>query len=79
MAVNAIFEQVNFNGIKYINFKIKVLNVSMALCVHVRFRSLQFIIFGFSGNKSKDRAIMREEGRGRSHNSELFMCVFIST
>lgn len=27
MAVNAIFEQVNFNGIKYINFKIKVLNI----------------------------------------------------
>ncbi|XP_018424017.1 PREDICTED: disintegrin and metalloproteinase domain-containing protein 10-like [Nanorana parkeri] len=27
MAVNTIFEQVNFNGIKYINFKVKVLNI----------------------------------------------------
>ncbi|KAM5194678.1 disintegrin and metalloproteinase domain-containing protein 10-like isoform 2-T2 [Mantella aurantiaca] len=27
MSVNAIFEQVNFNGIKYINFKVKVLNI----------------------------------------------------
>ncbi|XP_072263072.1 disintegrin and metalloproteinase domain-containing protein 10-like [Pyxicephalus adspersus] len=27
MAVNAIFEPMNFNGIKYINFKVKVLNI----------------------------------------------------
>ncbi|XP_068090047.1 disintegrin and metalloproteinase domain-containing protein 10-like isoform X4 [Hyperolius riggenbachi] len=27
MSVNALFEQINFNGIKHINFKVKVLNV----------------------------------------------------
>ncbi|XP_063770792.1 disintegrin and metalloproteinase domain-containing protein 10-like [Pseudophryne corroboree] len=27
MSVNAIFEQVNFNGIRHINFKVKVLNI----------------------------------------------------